>query len=147
MSRGLLVLGAALALAACSHLRSIHWPWSHRAPPPPEAVHELVVTSPQGAPVDVPQYWKRNTLVVDLRGISGAGGVVLRPAAGTTWPVRLAVRVMPGSVAELEVRADQRLVLPITAQGTKPVDLELPPGVYTSSTEEIRVNWGPAASL
>lgn len=141
---GLLALG----LAGCAHMPSVHWPWAHRRPPPPEAVHELLITSPQGgSPVDLPQYWKRNTLVVDLQGVSGTGGVVLHPKAGTTWPVRLAFRVMPGAIGELEVRADQRLVLPITAAGAKPVDLELAPGVYTSKTDAIRVNWGPTASL
>jgi hypothetical protein len=132
--------GTALALAGCSHLR---WPWRPRPPPPPVAVHELIETSADGrSPVDFPQYWKRNTLVLDLQGISGAGGLVLRPRAGTTWPVRLAVRVRPGTVGQLEIRADQRVVIPITTQGAKPVDLELTPGVYTPKTDEIRINWG-----
>src|SRR5215471_13117572 len=43
------------------------------------------------------------------------------------WPVRLAVRVMPGSLGELDVRGAQRVVLPIVPAGGKPVDLELPP--------------------
>jgi hypothetical protein len=145
--RGLGVLGAALALGACSHLSGLHWPWTHRAPPPPEAVHELVITSPDGASaVDLPQYWKRNTLVLDLEGASGTGGVVLHPRPGTTWPVRLAVRVKPGAIGQLDVRADQRVVIPIITEGAKPVDLELAPGVYTPKTDEIRVNWGPTAA-
>jgi hypothetical protein len=135
---------AGTALAGCSHLR---WPWTHRPPPPPPAVHELVETSPDGrASLDFPQYWKRNTLVVDLQGISGSGGLVLRPRLGATWPVRLAVRVRPGSMGQLEIRADQRVVIPITTQGAKPVDLELAPGVYTPKTDEIRVSWGPGYS-
>jgi hypothetical protein len=109
-------------------------------------VHELVVTSPDGASqLDFPQYWKRNTLVLDLQGVSGTGGIVLRPRAGTTWPVRLALRVRPGSIGQLEVRADQRVVLPITPEGTKAADLELAPGVYTATTSEIRVSWSPTA--
>jgi hypothetical protein len=150
VSRGLLalaVLGAALALSACSHMPRLHWPWAHRSPPPPEAVHELVITSPDGASaLDFPQYWKRNTLVLDLEGVSGTGGLLLRPRVGTTWPVRLALRVKPGSIGQLEVRADQRLVLPIATGGPKPVDLELAPGVYTPTTSEIKVDWAPAAA-
>jgi hypothetical protein len=140
----LVLAGTALAVSGCSHLR---WPWRHRPPPQPQAVHELVETSPDGrTPVDFPQYWKRNTLILDLQSISGLGGVALRPRAGTTWPVRLAVRVRPGSVGQVEIRADQRIVMPITAVGANPVDLELAPGVYTPKTDEIRVSWGPAAA-
>jgi hypothetical protein len=137
------VLAGAVMLAACSHM---HWPWKHPAPPP-QVVHELVITSPEGgSQLDFPQYWKRNTLVLDLQGVSGTGGVVARPRAGTTWPVRLALRVRPGSIGQLEVRADQRMVIPITTEGARPVDLELPPGVYTPKTEEIRVSWAAAAT-
>ncbi len=145
----LVLLASALALAACSHMPSVHWPWAHRPAPPPEVVHELVVTASDGgsAPIDFPQYWKRNTLVLDLQGVSGTGGVVLRPKAGTVWPVRLAFRVSPGAIGQLEVRADQRLVIPVTTEGAKPVDLELAPGVYTATTGEIRVNWAPGGAL
>ena len=144
LSMRLPALAGVVMLAACSHL---HWPWKHRPPPAPEVVHELVITSPDGSsPLDFPQYWKRNTLVLDLQGVSGTGGIVLRPGPGTTWPVRLAFRVRPGSIGQLEVRADQRLVLPIISEGTKPLDLELAPGVYTPNTVEIRVSWGPSAS-
>ncbi|HTT02638.1 MAG TPA: hypothetical protein VMG11_11195 [Steroidobacteraceae bacterium] len=134
-----------VALAGCSH---IHWPWHHKPPPPPEVVHELDESAPPGSSAPAPQfpqYWKRNTLVIDLQPLSGSGSVVLRPRSGTTWPVRLALRVMPGSVGELEVRAAQRVILPVTASGTKPIDLELSPGVYTNSTEQIVVSWGPQA--
>jgi hypothetical protein len=154
LSRGLsapVVLASVLVLAACGHMPSPHWPWSHRPAPPPEAVHELVITSGDAAApstaLDFPQYWKRNTLVLDLQGASGTGGVVLRPKVGTTWPIRLALRVMPGAIGQLEVRADQRLVIPVTTQGSKPIDLELAPGIYTATTAEIRVNWAPTAPL
>ena len=50
---------------------------------------------------------------------------------------------MPGSVALLEVQADQRMLLPVTADGTQPVDLELVAGVYTPNTPEISVRWEP----
>ncbi|HUO18582.1 MAG TPA: hypothetical protein VMU44_02355 [Steroidobacteraceae bacterium] len=129
-------LAALLTLAGCSHL---HWPWHRAPPPPPAAVHELEVSGSTAAP----QYWKRNTLLVDLSAASGAGRLVLTPAAGGAWPVRLAFRVLPGSFGALEVRGAAREVLPITATGVKPVDLELPPGIYAAGTAQLIVSWGP----
>lgn len=134
------------ALGACGHMPSLRWPWHHKPPPAPEVVHELVVTPADGTPaVDIPQYWKRNTLVLDLKSAAGTGSAVLRPREGGSWPVRLALRVMPGTVGVIEVRADQRMLLPVTAAGTKPVDLELPPGIYTAKSPQITVQWGPAS--
>jgi hypothetical protein len=132
---------AVLSLSGCSHLPSMHWPWHHRDAPPPE-VHELVETSESGASVSFPQYWVRNTLVVDLQGASGSGSVVLTPREGTTWPVRIAFKVTPGAIGELEIRAAQRTVLPITPTGTKPVYLELSPGIYVPKTPKITASWG-----
>jgi len=59
--------------------------------------------------------------------------------------VRVAIRVTPGAIGELEVRGAQRLVVPIPAVGTGSVDIELPPGVYVAATRQITLNWGPAA--
>jgi hypothetical protein len=132
-------LAALLTLGACSHL---HWPWHHAPPPPPAAVHALAMSG-SATP---PQYWKRNTLLIDLSGVSGAGSVVLTPAAGSPWPVRLAFRVQPGAFGALEVRGAAREVLPIDSSGVKAVDLELPPGIYTAGTPQITVSWGPTAS-
>lgn len=139
----LILAALTLGAAGCSHLPRLHAPWAHRPAPPPQPVHELVITDGTGAAKSYPQYWKRNTLVVDLEGISGTGRVVLTPPAGMTWPFRLALRVVPGSVGELDVRADQRLVIPLVASGAKPVDLELAPGLYSRATREISVAWGP----
>ena len=52
------------------------------------------------------QYWKRNTLLLDLSSASGSGQLTLKPIEGSTWPVRLAFRVTPGAFAVLEVRGD-----------------------------------------
>ena len=131
-------LGALLAIGGCSHLR---WPWHHAPPPAPVPVHEVDVTGSMGPA----QYWKRNTLLIDLSSASGTGSLVLTPTAGGGWPVRLAFRVRPGAFGALEVRGAERQVLPISATGTAPVDLELPPGIYTASTPRIAVSWGPAA--
>jgi len=139
------LLTVALSLAGCSHLHlpSMHWPWHHKATPPPPQVHELDEASDGGATASFPQYWMRNTLIVDLQGASGSGNVVLKPREGTTWPVRIAFKVMPGSIGELEVRAAQRTVLPVTTQGAKPIVLELSPGIYVPKSPQISVSWGP----
>ena len=117
--------------------------WRHQPTPPPPEVHELDETSDGGAPATFPQYWMRNTLIVDLQGASGTGSVALKPREHTTWPVRIAVKVMPGSVGEIEVRAAQRTVLPVTPAGSKPVVLELSPSIYTFKTKQMVLSWGP----
>jgi hypothetical protein len=126
------------AMSGCSHL---HWPWHRKAPAAPVPVHELDITGDASA--SFPQYWKRNTLLVDLSAAGGSGSLVLKPAAGGAWPVRLAFRVRPGAIGALEVRAAQRVVLPIHPAGGVPVDLELTPGVYRTDTPQMTVSWGP----
>ena len=137
MRRGAVLL--TLLAAGC------HWPWHRHPPAPPAPVHELDIS---GAAADsYPQYWQRNTLLVDLSSASGSGSITLKPLAGTTWPVRLALRVTPGAIGTLEVRAAQRVSLPISPTAGKPIDLELNPGVFTPATPAIIVQWGPARSL
>jgi hypothetical protein len=123
--------------AACSHM-----PWHHPPPAAPAPVHELDIS---GANTAFPQYWKRNTLLVDLSGARGSGSIVLKPAAGAAWPVRIAFRITPGAIGALEVRAAEHTRLPINASGSRPVDLELDPGVYTPQSEQMTVSWGPEA--
>jgi hypothetical protein len=107
-------------------------------------VNELAITGADGAAAQgFPQYWKRNTLIVDLQGASGTGSIALKPGAAGKWPVRIAFRVMPGTVGLIEVQAEQRMLMPVTREGTKPVDLELVPGVYTPQTPQITVRWEP----
>jgi hypothetical protein len=144
---GLMCVARAVALAwlagaaACSHM-----PWHHRPPPPPAAVHELDISSGGANTAAVfPQYWKRNTLLVDLSAARGSGSIVLKPAAGGAWPVRIALRVTPGAIGVLEVSAAQHTRLPINPSGSTPVDLELDPGIYTPQTAEMTVSWGPGA--
>ena len=123
-------------------------PWHRKPPPAPQPVNELTITSGEGgAQASVAQYWKRNTLVVDLQGLSGTGSLVMKPREGTTWPVRVAFRVMPGQFGILTVRGEQRMLIPITAQGNKPVDLELSPYVYTTKTPQLEVKWEPATPV
>jgi hypothetical protein len=124
-----------------------HWPWHRKAAPPPQVVHELLITTPEGADLALPQYWKGDTLVIDLRLAGAKGGAVLKPREHSLWPVRMSFRVMPGQFAELEVRAHQRAVLPITTSGTKPVDMDLDPGVFIMKSPQIALSWGPAAAV
>ena len=133
-----------LAAGGCSHLPhfSPHWPWRHPPAAPPAPVHELDVSGTGSG--SLAQYWKRNTLVVDLSGAPASGQVVLKPVAGTAWPVRLAFRVVPGRFGVLEVRGAERVTLPITAAGHAPLDLELAPDIYRPDTRDIAVTWGPA---
>ena len=128
--------GALLAAGACSH-----WPWHHQPPPPPVEVQVLHVSGASAA-THFPQYWKRNTLLVDLSAASGSGSIALQPVAGGSWPVRTALRVTRAAIGRLEVRGDRGVTLPITT-GPGTVDLELPPGLYSAHTEQITVVWGP----
>ena len=140
------VRAAALALAlvvvaGCSHL---HWPWHHAPPPAPVPVHEVDLS---GAGLEgAPQYWKRNTLLIDLSAASGTGSITVKPVAGTSWPVRLAFRVTPGAIAVLEVRGAQRVSLPINPTAGAPIDLELSPEIYTPKTPQLMVSFGPSAA-
>ena len=135
-----MLVGLLAFVAGCGHM-----PWHRKPPPPPQPVNELTISGEgAGAPASVLQYWKRNTLVVDLQGLSGTGSLVMKPREGTTWPVRVAFRVMPGQFGILTVRGEQRMLIPITAQGSKPVDLELSPYVYTTKTPQLEVKWEPA---
>jgi hypothetical protein len=139
--RALALLVTALGTTGCSHLK---WPWHHEPPPPPKPVHVLDVSG-TGASAVLGQYWKRNTLILDMTAASGSGSLTLRPPADG-WPVRVALRVTPGALGELDVRGGERVVLPIMPGAGKPVDLELSPGVYSPKTTEVTVAWGPAAS-
>jgi hypothetical protein len=130
-----------LLAAGCSHLR---WPWHKAPPPPPPPVHELDVSGAGSA--NYPQSWKRNTLLLDLTAASGSGRIAVKPVEGSSWPVRLAVRVTPGAFAVLSVQGDERVSLPISATGAAPIDLELPPGIYGAKTAQLEVSWGPAAA-
>jgi hypothetical protein len=143
-ARLLLVAAACLVLTACGHLRMPKvWPFYKKPKPVPEAVTEVALVNADGSPASYPQYWKRNTLVIDLSGASGQGSVAARLPEETTWPVRVAVRVTPGSVGQLEVQAEERNILPVTADGTKVVDIELSPSLYTPKTAAIYISWSP----
>ena len=118
------------------------WPFYKKPKPPPEVVHEVDLANPDGSAANYPQYWKRNTLVIDLSGVSGAGSVAARLPADTTWPVRVAVRVRPGSVEQVEVVGEERSVLSVSREGVEPIDLELSNSVFRQGTGALYITWG-----
>lgn len=138
IARAPAVVALACALAACGHL-----PRHSRPASAPQPVHELQEFAADGTATQAfPQYWKRNTLVIDLQSAAASGKLVLKPREGARWPARLAFRVMPGTLGVLDVRAAQRMLIPVTSEGSKPVDLELIAGVYTPKSGQLTVQWG-----
>ena len=141
------------AVAGCGHMPQwpsaphLHWPFGHRASPAPEPVEELVIEPGGNPPPAFLQFWERNTLVVDMRSATGTGTVTLTPRAHTVWPVRIAFRVTPGAIGQLEVQGAERSVFPVASTGAAPVDLELGPSAYTQRTPTLTLAWGPAPAL
>ncbi len=136
-----------LLLGGCAGVRA-HWPFRGHAAPLPQPVTELAVELPQdGTPPVVLQYQERNTLVVDLTSVSGAGQVTLRPNADRGWPVRIAFRMLPRRFEVLEVRGAGRVLLPVAAGSSEPVTAELPAGLYGADTPALLVSWGAASSF
>jgi hypothetical protein len=137
-----LIAVCCLALGACGTMSKL-WPFGKKAKPGPEAVQALELLNADGTPASYPQYWSRNALVIDLSGIGGSGSVAAKLPAETLWPVRVAVRVRPGSVQQIEIQGEERNVLAVSPDGTKVIDLELSPTVYTPQTAAIYISWGP----
>ena len=144
-ARALAAAALLALLAGCSSLPRLGalWPFGAKPVSAPRAVDELVFTTGDGgAATAYPQYWKRNTLVVDLSSAPASGGFAMAPRSADGWPVRLAFRVLPGAIGRLEVRAAQRVLLPVNPGAAGPVDLELAPSVYERATPRILVSWG-----
>ena len=149
VARGILpVVALSLGLAACSSYKvQMGWPpISKKQKPVLEAVNELKLVNADGTPANFPQYWKRNTLIIDLSGIGAAGNFAAQLPESTTWPVRVGVRVRPGSVGQIEIVGEERNILPVATEGTLPIDLEFAPSVYTPRTAAIYISWGPMAA-
>jgi hypothetical protein len=137
-----LLVALTLALSACGTMSKM-WPFGKKPKPGPEIVNEVELVNADGTPASYPQYWQRNTLIIDLTGVSGTGNVAARLREQSTWPVRVAVRVRPGSVQQVEVRGEERNVLPVTPEGSKPIDLEFVPSLFRPDTAAIYISWGP----
>ena len=143
-SRLVLVMAGFLVLSACGHLRMPQvWPFYKKPKPVPGAVHELDLVNADGSSASFKQYWRRNTLVIDLSGVSGEGTVTAKLPEGNYWPVRVALLARPGSVGQFEVQAEERNVMPVSGDGAKPVEIELAPSLYTPRTQAIYISWGP----
>jgi hypothetical protein len=140
------IAGACVALAGCGTMSKL-WPFHKKAKTGPEAVEELSLVNADGTAATYPQYWKRNTLVIDLSGVGGQGAVAAKLREGAEWPVRVAVRVRPGSVQQIEIQAEERDILPVSTAGTQNIDLELAPSVYRPKTAAIYISWGAMAPI
>jgi hypothetical protein len=137
------MVACSLVLGACGSLHKPHiWPFYKKPKLGPQPVNELNLVNADGTPSTYPQYWKRNTLVIDLSGINGTGSFAARLPEQHVWPVRVAVRVRPGSVQQLEIQGEERNILPVTTDGTLPIDLEFAPSVYRPTTAAIYISWG-----
>lgn len=120
----------------------LHWPWAAKSVPVPPPANQIAWEAVEGGTaVEFPQSWARNTLIIDMTSAIGTGRVRMHPKASMGWPVRIALRVKPGAVAEVEVDAAQRLVMPVLPGGGASVDLPIDPGVYLSHTETITLAW------
>ena len=140
-----LLLAAGLGLAGCASM-SAHLPWRHKAPPPAEVSTALTVAGADGAALSWPQVWERNDVVLDMSGVAASGSAVVMPRSGLAWPVRVALRVTPGSIGAIDVRGAQRLIVPVPASGAATISIELPPGVYVAATKQLTLNWGPLSA-
>jgi hypothetical protein len=137
-----LIVALTLALSACGTMSKM-WPFGKKPKPGPEIVNEVELVNADGTTAGYPQFWQRNTLIIDLTDVSGSGNVAARLREETTWPVRVAVRVRPASVQQIEVRGEERNVMAVSPQGVKPIDLELEPSVFRPTTSAIYISWGP----
>jgi len=144
LARSAAVLAAVVGLGTTLPAWALHWPWQHHARrTPAQAVSVLAVA--QGA--RIAQYWDRNTLLVDLTRLRGAGSATLTPLpAQGGWPVRLEFRVQPGTIARLQVRGAQRVTFVVPAHGAAEV-LKLDPGVYLADTARLTLRWRAADDL
>lgn len=137
-------LAALAVLGGCASVRS-HLPFWKEPAAAPQPVRELALQVADDAPMPVVlQFWERNTLVVDLQGVPSTGKLTLVPEAGHVWPAQLAFRMAPARFQQLDVRGDERVLLPVSA-GPEPTTAQLPPGIYGATTTRLELSWGPAA--
>jgi hypothetical protein len=119
-----------------------HWPWSAKAAPVAPLANQIAWEAVDGAPaVEFPQTWLRNTLVIDMTAASGSGSVRMHAKASMGWPLRMVLRVKPGSLASIEIQAEQRLVIPVVASAAATTDLPIAPSAYNAKTATITLSW------
>jgi hypothetical protein len=129
-----------LMLSACA----VHWPWKHHRPkpPPPPPIHYVTVSNPWDGVIR--QFWDRNTLKLDLTGLSGEGEAIVAPVESVGWPVRLEFAVRPGSFTRLEVVAAQRVIYAVPGRGRIMI-LKLDPSALTPTTGSVTLQWSEVA--
>lgn len=143
-NRGIILVAAGLlASSGCATVKS-HWPFGRAKAAAPAPVQELAVEAAAGS--SVLQFWERNTLVIDLTAVAGSGELRLIRDPARTWPVRVAMRMLPGRFEELEVQGAQRVLLPVAA-GNGVVTAVLPAATYDKSTMALRLRWGARADF
>lgn len=152
MGRASLALAAVLALTLAPAWPALawtwHWPW-HHGPHTATAGTQgagLTIRMEGGSTAAVPQSWNRNTLLVDLTHLGGNGAATLAPPPNAGWPVRLAFRVQPGSIASLEVEGAQRVQYTVPTHGAA-MTVQLDPGIYVVKTPNLTLRWSAADDL
>lgn len=142
----LAILGLSLVAGCKSMPRpKLHWPWASKPAAAEPLANQIAWEAVEGATVvEFPQRWARNTLVIDMTGVAASGSTRMRAKASMGWPVRMALRVRPGSVASIEIVADERVVLPVAAGSGPSTDLLLAPSVYSARTAMITLTWAAA---
>ena len=91
--------------------------------------------------MEFPQSWARNTLVINMTSAAGAGSVRMTPKASMGWPVRMALRVKPGSIGSVEIQGEQRVVIPVLASSAASIDLPIEADAYLARTPAITLSW------
>ncbi|MEZ5500315.1 MAG: hypothetical protein R3E77_12905 [Steroidobacteraceae bacterium] len=135
------------AVSGCSHLPRVKWPFARKATVIDLSEDAFAFTDfASGASRNYPQYWSGNTLVIDLSAISGSGAVRVQPKdPDRTWPMRLALKLVPGTVQAVEVVGSARVIVPVVAGAAR--ELALSPDVYRARTPELIIRWGAAVGL
>jgi hypothetical protein len=121
-----------------------HWytPWRKAAIVSPEAVQELPVEALEGgSPPSLPQYWERNTLRVDLSAVAGSGSARLLPSTVNGWPLRMVFSVRPGSLKQLEVTGEKRVVFNVAEAAGEATVFALGSGAYDATTKALTLHW------
>ena len=139
----ILTVGAAAGCKSMPKLKyKPHWPWGAKpAAVEPEANQIAWEAVEGGTLMQFPQSWARNTLVINMTSATGAGSVRMTAKASMGWPVRMALRVKPGSIASIEIQGAQRVIIPVLASSAASIDLPIEADAYLARTPTITLSW------
>ena len=140
---GVLVLAAGAGCKSMPKLKyKPHWPWAAKAAPVEPQANQIAWEAVEGSSAtEFPQSWARITLIINMTGATGAGSVRMHAKASMGWPVRMTLRVKPGSIASVEIQGEQRVLIPVLTSNASSVDLPLGRGVYSPGTPTITLAW------